>query len=1105
MKTKKLISIILVIAIFVSQLSWINVAIPSVVYADEAQETTTNKNISTKYFYNQLTEDSKVFYNVMEDMYLKGDLKKGNVSREITEDQLSDLQTKLDAFASGSQELLNSMGAARDAFTSDYPNIFYVDFDYFTMRVNQINNVKHLYVGTGRGDNYINKEFLKSDGSIDTDKIEQAITTVDNKVDEIVNKAKAVKDTLQTGQDLIEQEVKVIHNEIAKMTKYTYEHQTDHPYTIRTSYGVFGLEEGNAVCAGMAKALKICLDKLNIPCVLVQGIYRVTESQPEEHIWAYVELSDDKWYAVDVTFDNTDENDNQGEEIVSTKYFLVGADRMYKHVPTGIMSASNFEFSYPELEVASDKFDVIFDQGPLKVELDDESYNSEDDSSSSILRVSYNGHGCQKAIEEDGVYILTNFYQEGENGEIRSSGWAYPRPDIYGNSGMLDTDEWIEFMVVHVSYLQVAVTDIAPAPYQQTSDLEAIRKQTTYLGTEESLIYKTDILNNPNGQYVAPPYVKRATPAVSSVQYIGKSYPVTIEYDDVLIPDESGVEPSVSVMIYEPLTQTYRDASDDITIGSETHPRLQYKITDFNFDGTSTFSFNFTPSEMWADDTVYYIFDFKGLVGTYSHKKPLSTIYQCAHECSAYAYTAQGFNLNVYGKPVLMDDNIDMTQMGLEGVDEEQMQKLSDILKHRLTLVTTKTTKAETNAMEKGLDEYLEKEGEGRQVESTETYNINLTLCKQQQKNLKDGMGVRVMLGFPQGYGPEDAGVTFKAYHYIKNAQGEITGVEEIPCTITPLGLIVEVYSFSPFTIAAVTKTESDKQNADKSAILNVTEGGKVLDITGLEDANQEQAKVADTINVLRETEKTVDDETTLPAIPNKQFKIVADEGYEIDEIMVGDEVIDFSDNVTEHTLEVKYEDIANELAKSESATNDSSVMIKVAFAAKSVHQQEEELGAEVVTQPIVNNTSLTLTSKAYKIDGETKSEITNLHAGDKFEITYSISESNNLGNGINIIGGNFEYDENLLELDMQENEQTSQGELKVWKYTYDKDNKTFTSDTINDDLVKDSTDEILTLKFKVKNEIDFSEQQTIETIVKLNNMNAGTGRLRRKWNNKDY
>lgn len=1058
MKNKKIITIFLILVILLAQFAWIKFSNSSVVYAEELPKTT----IATKYFYNQLTNDSKVFYETMEKMLKDGSLKKGDVSKEIT--NIENIDAKLDEYANGKQDLLNSMGAARDAFVLDYPNIFYVDFDYFTMRVTQSGGKKHLYVGTGRANNYINKEFLKPDGSIDSDKITQSIEKVDQKIDEIVQKAKDIENNLQAGQDLVEQQVKIVHNEIAKMTKYTYEHQTNHPYTVRTTYGVFGLDEGNAVCAGMAKALKTCLDKLSIPCVLVQGVYRVSENQPEEHMWAYVQLSDYKWYAVDLTFDNTDKMDDQEQEIVGAEYFLVGADRMYKHIPSGIMSASNYEFSYPELEVKSDKFDVIFDEGPLKVEMDDESYNKEDTSSSSILRVSYNGHGCQKAIQEDKKYILLNFYQEGQDGQVRSSGWCYPRPDFYGNSGMQDNDNWIEFMIVHVSYVQVAVTDIAPAPINDSARPEDIIKQTTYLGSEESLIYKTDLLYNPNGQYLAPPYVKRATPAVSSVQYIGKTYPVTIEYDDVLIPDGTQEKPSVDVMIYEPLTKTYRDAS---TIReNESHEILKYKITDFKFDGTSTFTFNFTPSEMWADDTVYYIFDFKGLMGSYSHKKPLSTIYQCAHPCSAYAYTAQGFNLNVYGKPVLMDDNIDMSQMGLEGLSKEDMERLSDILKHRLTLVTTKTTKAEEDAMEKGLDNFFDEEGQNREVKSTETYNINLTLCKQQQKDLKSGMGVRVMLGFPPGYGPDDAGVTFKAYHYNKNDQGEIVSVEEIPCTITPLGLIIEVHSFSPFTIAAVTETEEDRNDVDKSVVLNVSEGGKVLDITdGSED------KIANTVNTLNSEEKS-----------KKQFKIVPDTGYEIDEIVIGDEKKDVSGNPNEYTLDITYDSL-----------EENSKMVKVAFAAKSVHEAEKEAGLELVAQPVINNSSFTMTAEAYQeSEDEEKSIAGTLNPGNEFEVTFSVDSFNNIGNGINTIGGTLNYDKEKL--DLIEVLSVEKDSVK-WTITHNKENNKFVASTSDHNLTKVSG-EVFTAKFKVKESLSSDETLNESTIISLTGLTAGTGDL---------
>ena len=44
--------------------------------------------------------------------------------------------------------------------------------------------------------------------------------------------------------------------------------------------------------------------------------------------------------------------------------------------------------------------------------------------------------------------------------------------------------------------------------------------------------------------------------------------------------------------------------------------------------------------------------------------------------------------------------------------------------------------------------------------------------------------------------------------------------------------------------------------------------------------------------------------------------------------------------------------------------------------------------------------------------------------------------------------------------------------------------------------MIKEISDNILTLKFKVKEDIDFTEKETLETVIKLKDISAGTGRL---------
>ena len=63
----------------------------------------------------------------------------------------------------------------------------------------------------------------------------------------------------------------------------------------------------------------IC-DKIGIPCVCVFGNY--DETNKTAHMWNYVLMEDDCWYAVDLTWDDCD-----GEDGIDVKYeyFLKGS------------------------------------------------------------------------------------------------------------------------------------------------------------------------------------------------------------------------------------------------------------------------------------------------------------------------------------------------------------------------------------------------------------------------------------------------------------------------------------------------------------------------------------------------------------------------------------------------------------------------------------------------------------------------------------------------------------------------------------------------------------------------------------------------------------
>ena len=95
---------------------------------------------------------------------------------------------------------------------------------------------------------------------------------------------------------------------------------------------------------------------------------------------------------------------------------------------------------------------------------------------------------------------------------------------------------------------------------------------------------------------------------------------------------------------------------------------------------------------------------------------------------------------------------------------------------------------------------------------------------------------MQVAFGFPEGFSPDDAGTTFKIYHYKHdNAANptQITGVEEIPVIVTEYGLIARVNSFSPFAVVQVKKS-AVTESTTKSVYASVLgEGGTLTNESG--------------------------------------------------------------------------------------------------------------------------------------------------------------------------------------------------------------------------------------------------------------------------------
>lgn len=817
------------------------------------------------YFYNQLPEDAKIFYKAMQKMLSSGMFKTGTGSYDLTANGLS--QESIEAHATGQKDLLKLYGAARDAFYADYPDVFYVDFSDLTLRITQNAGGYHAYLGA------INSHTYYSEGFTSVSQVNDAIAAYEKEKAKLVQGARSV--AAGEGENLQAKQIEYVHDAITKSVSYRLEDacKPENIGFIRTSYGALVKHEG--VCEAYTRAFKSVMDELGIPCVMVQGVYNHSENVPELHIWNYVEL-DGKWYAVDVTMDDpkSDKPSNNGVDGYENHEYLLCGESVIgrKHVPSGIMSEAQFEFDYPVLELGNFGEEAARFENGLTVR-----YNKDGEFEglpAGEYWVSYKGMGYAEAAKQ-GYYMVVRFKTLNAEGGWDTTDWGYMTPELY--PVIEDSETEVFLPLPHAEYIEFGVTDLAPGNYLE--DLDALY----YKGDPFLLVADSGMLHNENGTYLAPPAIRKSSPSMTGRLTIGRSYHVELTYDDVLIK-EGSAEPGIEMACYS-------------NIGSNTGVKYS-KLANFKWDGKSTVSFDFTPSTMWADDCVTYEFSLTGLIGAISKKAPMPASYYASNPPQVCTWRSRGYFWNLFAKPTLMEnEDVDISDW-----TTADGKRVSEKLKSRIALVASTTSHAQHDTMNDMVEDKL-----GDEILSSQTYNINLTICNQQI--VSTGSSVRISLGFPEGYGPDDAGVTFKAYHFKKDASGNIIGVEEIPCVVTPYGLVITCDSFSPFSVAAV-KADPDAA-VERTVVLGCGTGGTVESENG-------------SLYNVKDGEKTV-------------ITVKAAEGYVIDTLKVCGEYADITDD-SEIKITLSYGELAEGMN-----------LIDARFVAKEIAEAEERSGETVV------------------------------------------------------------------------------------------------------------------------------------------------------------
>ena len=881
---------------------------------------------------------AKKFYDALDTMNKNGDFKDGVVDYDLKDMLTSD---QIQSWVSGGDLTVpKAFSAARDSYYYDHPELFYIDIYKITLSAGRMGDTYVAYINCGREANLYAEGGFTSE--IEVEKAITAYNAKIDEVVAYA-KDQAEKDTYDIAKEVLlaryANQYIASHTEYDEAAAVDSTITTGS--NAQTAYGA--LVAGTAVCNGYSRAFKAVMDKLEIPCIVVGG-YSVAknshgddaetnskgkiDNMGEPHAWNYVwyinpvvldeidvdeepvatyaEGNEGRWYSYDVTWNSTAPH-------TTLVYCDMGAlsDAKY-HSADGEVSTTGYILPYPELSTfnygCANATNGLSRVGIYSATDSDEITYDDYGNPSKVLQeyISYNGKGADKLLKEDGLHIIFRYqgYEMSKDGKLTWTKWASVSNTnkAFGWEG--DENPYQSMVPAFYTglYSQFAVTDLDP-------DLNEIdQTKIKYYYTDEELLgeHIIDITglyeNKTFGTYLSAPHVVATAPIYTEQVHIRDS----MAKEGTSMMDEQYAF-TLSVTYNEPLRVFNPDEPIGINFNTR-YPYTTYPLSDLaeyavfvpvdrekygddlvvlEEDGC-TLTFRFMPSLLFKHNNLLYSFQFTNVVSdktqyrkdgtTYTTDKlPNAAPFIFCRETVFCPRMCDGGRLwvDVCAFPQLVS-NSNLAEMDF--IDENGSTFTTNM--SQMMLVVESVDEKTENEILNGIAGIENSNVTREDIKKSETYDIDLQHCGK-YTSIPDGARVKISLGFPEGMSYESLGegVAFKIYHR-KHIKDDEYIIEELPCVVTPLGIIVSTRNFSPYMVAAV---DASKISSDKYIYAAVDgRGGK---LSG-EDDEIKTVKEGETVS----------------------FAIAPDEGYQLYKVTLNDK--DITDKVVDGTLTLTYAEL---------------------------------------------------------------------------------------------------------------------------------------------------------------------------------------------------